>query len=243
MSNETDAVSSVSLSLPTSRAVGAERRRQTSAMMIFETLRAEIVALDLPPGTPLQEKMLLERFAVSRTPVREAVIRLAELGLVDVFPQSGTFVSRVPVTAIPEAVLVRKALEGITVEAAAASGDPRRGLRLDAVILRQQIAAEHGELGLFHEADEAFHAEIAAIGGHPGIWRLLAQVKVQIDRARRLTLPVLGRMHSVIAEHRTIRDAIVRGDREAALAAMTDHLGAVIPDVAELRGRFPHYFA
>ena len=60
-----------------------------------------------------------ERFGVSRTPVREALIRLAEEGLVDIFPQSGTFVSRIPSAAIPEAVLVRQALEGVTVEAAA----------------------------------------------------------------------------------------------------------------------------
>jgi DNA-binding GntR family transcriptional regulator len=228
---------------PARRHLGPERRRLTSAGLIFETLLAEIVSLELPPGTPLQEKMLLERFQVSRTPVREAVIRLAEMGLVEVYPQSGTFVSRVPVNAIPEAVLVRKALETITVEAAAASTDPRRAMRLDGVILRQRMAAEHGELGLFHEADEAFHAEIAAIAGHPGIWRLLMQVKVQIDRARRLTLPVLGRMQSVMAEHGVIRDAIVTGNREAARAAMDHHLGAVIPDVAELRGRFPAYFA
>ncbi|KQT54272.1 GntR family transcriptional regulator [Aureimonas sp. Leaf454] len=220
-----------------------ERKRLTSAGLIFETLLDEIVSLALPPGTPLQEKMLLERFQVSRTPVREAVIRLAEMGLVDVFPQSGTFVSRVQVNAIPEAVLVRKALEAITVEAAAASDDPRRALRLDGLILRQRMAAEHGEVGLFHEADEAFHAEIAAIAGHPGIWRLLMQVKVQIDRARRLTLPVLGRMQSVMAEHVVIRDAIVSGDRDAAKTAMDHHLSAVIPDVAELRGRFPTYFA
>jgi DNA-binding GntR family transcriptional regulator len=227
----------------TRRKFGPERRRLTSAGLIFETLLDEIVSLELPPGTPLQEKMLLERFEVSRTPVREAVIRLAEMGLVDVFPQSGTFVSRVQVNAIPEAVLVRKALEAITVEAAAVSGDPRRAMRLDGAILRQRNAAEHGELGLFHEADEAFHAEIAAIAGHPGIWRLLMQVKVQIDRARRLTLPVLGRMQSVMAEHVVIRDAIAAGDRDAAKAAMDHHLSAVLPDVAELRGRFPTYFA
>lgn len=222
---------------------GPVRRRVTTAGLIFDTLLAEIVSLQLPPGTPLLEKAIIDRFAVSRTPVREAVIRLAEMGLVDVFPQSGTFVSRIPVTAIPEAVLVRKALEGITVEAAAASGDPRRALRLDAVILRQRLAAEHGELGLFHEADEAFHAEIAVIGGHPGIWRLLMQVKVQIDRARRLTLPALGRMNHVIAEHVVIRDAIAAGDQAGARRAIDVHLGAVLPDVAALRGRFPDYFA
>jgi len=78
--------------------------------------------------------------------------------------------------------------------------------------------------------------------GLPGLWVLLKQVKVQIDRARRLTLPVLGRMEHVIGEHQIIRDAIARRDVEAARAAMTTHLSAVIPDVQRLRHQYPQYF-
>lgn len=219
------------------------QRRVTTATQIFEVLRAEIVASRLQPGLPLQDRMLTERFGVSRTPVREALIRLSEIGLVDIFPQAGTFVSRVPVGAIPEAVVIRKALEGVTVEAAARSTAPDREARLSAIIRRQKAMALVGDTDGFHEADEAFHADLAEIARHPGIWTLLKQVKVQIDRARRLTLPVLGRMEHVIAEHEAIRDHVVSGDAEAARAAMMHHLGAVIPDVAELRGRYPDYFA
>jgi GntR family transcriptional regulator, rspAB operon transcriptional repressor len=217
-------------------------RRLTSAGQIFEQLRAEIVALALPPGTPLQDRMLIERFEVSRTPVREALIRLSEAGLVDIFPQSGTFVSRIPVGAIPEAVLVRKALEGITVEAAARARAADKMARLDAVLRRQTAMAAAGDTDGFHETDEAFHAELAAMGGHPGIWTLLTHAKMQIDRARRLTLPVLGRMDHVIAEHEAIRGHVAMGDASAARAAMERHLGAVIPDVAAMRDRHPGYF-
>ncbi|OLP62013.1 GntR family transcriptional regulator [Xaviernesmea oryzae] len=217
-------------------------RRITSATQIFDMLRAEIVASHLPPGTPLQDKMLIERFGVSRTPVREALIRLAEIGLVDIFPQSGTFVSRVPVKAIPEAVLIRKALEGITVEKAAEQATPERMGPLEKTIRRQKVAAGLGDLDAFHEADEAFHAELSELAGHPGIWTLLTQVKMQIDRARRLTLPVLGRMEQVIAEHEIIRAAVAEGDAEAAKTAMMHHLNAVILDVDALKDRYPDYF-
>lgn len=217
-------------------------RRITSATQVFDVLRGEIVSLRLPPGTPLQDKALIERFQVSRTPVREALIRLAELNLVDVFPQSGTFVSRVPVAAIPEAVLIRKALEGITVEMATHAATPRRMAAIDLAIGRQKAAALVNDSDAFHESDEAFHAAIADLAGHPGIWVMLSQVKVQVDRARRLTLPALGRMEQVLGEHARIRDFIAAGDVEAAKAAMSVHVSAVIPDVDELRGRFPHYF-
>lgn len=216
--------------------------RVTAASAIYRSLHEAIVAMELVPGTSIQEKALTQRFGVSRTPVREALIRLAEDGLVEIFPQSGTFVSRVPVGAIPEAVVIRQALEDVTVTRAAVSATPDDVGRFDAILARQRHLADLGDARGFHEADEAFHEAIAESVGLPGLWVLLKQVKVQIDRARRLTLPVLGRMEHVIGEHQIIRDAIARRDVEAARAAMTTHLSAVIPDVQRLRHQYPQYF-
>jgi DNA-binding GntR family transcriptional regulator len=217
-------------------------RRVTTATAIYERLHSDIVSLRMPPGMPLQEKRIAEEFGVSRTPVREALLRLSEGGLVDIYPQSGTVVSRVTVSAIPEAVVVRKALEGTTVERAADIATPADIARLDAIIARQKAHSAVGNTSSFHEEDEAFHEALAQIAGYPGIWTILKTVKVQIDRARRLTLPALGRMGSVVQEHVVIRDAIAAHDVPAARAAMLWHLSAVIPDVAELRSRYPDYF-
>lgn len=220
----------------------AKLRRVTAGSAIYERLHSAITSLQMPPGMPLQEKRIAEEFGVSRTPVREALLRLAEAGLVDIFPQSGTFVSLVPVAAIPEAVVIRKSLEGTTVESATAIATSADIAKLDAIIARQRVHATHNEMSLFHEQDEAFHETIAGIAGYPGIWAILKTVKIQIDRARRLTLPALGRMESVIEEHVTIRNAIAAHDIEGARAAMMHHLSAVIPDVAELRVMHPDYF-
>lgn len=220
----------------------AKLRRVTAGSAIYERLHLAITSLQMPPGMPLQEKKIAEEFGVSRTPVREALLRLAEAGLVDIFPQSGTFVSLVPVAAIPEAVVIRKSLEGTTVESATAIATLADIAKLDAIIARQRVHAAHNETSLFHEQDEAFHEAIAGIAGYPGIWAILKTVKIQIDRARRLTLPALGRMENVIEEHVTIRNAIAAHDVESARAAMMHHLSAVIPDVAELRVMHPNYF-
>ncbi len=217
-------------------------RRVTSATQVFETLRADIVAARLPPGTPLADRGLVERFGVSRTPVREALTRLSEIGLVDVRPQAGTFVSRVPVAAIPEAVLIRKALEGVTVEKAAERAEVGGLGSLERLVRRQKVCAAAGDNDGFHEADEAFHAAIADLAGHPGIWALVTQAKDQLDRARRLTLPILGRAEQVIVEHEAILARIAANDATGARNAMEGHLGAVIPDVAEIRTRHPDYF-
>ncbi|WP_064696706.1 GntR family transcriptional regulator [Rhizobium aegyptiacum] len=230
------------LAVPISQEVGRRLRRVTAAGAIYERLYADIVSLRMPPGLLLQEKRIAEDFGVSRTPVREALLRLSEGGLVDIYPQSGTVVSRVPVAAIPEAVVVRKALEGTTVETAAQTATAADIAHLDAIIARQRSHAAAGNASKFHEEDEVFHEAIAEISGYPGIWAILKTVKVQIDRARRLALPALGRMDNVVREHIVIRDALAAHDAAAARGAMIHHLSAVIPDVDELRSRYPDYF-
>jgi len=217
-------------------------RRPTAADLVYEALYEAIGTMAMVPGTPLQEKTLTQRFGVSRTPVREALIRLAEDGLVDVFPQSGTFVSRVPVDALPEAAQIRQALEDMAVRRTAEIATPADMARLDVLLMQQELMAGLADTGAFHEADEGFHEAIAQIAGYRSLGRLLRQVKLQINRARRLTLPVEGRMAHVIAEHRRIRDAIGAHDVASAREAMREHLSVVIPDVAWLRRQYPDYF-
>ncbi|WP_425453188.1 GntR family transcriptional regulator [Bosea caraganae] len=217
-------------------------RRVTTATVIYDELYEAIVNMRLVPGTPLQEKALTQQFGVSKTPVREALIRLAEEGLVDIFPQSGTFVSHVPLGAIPEALVIRLALEDTAIKRTAEIATLADIAQLDAKLASQRMLAELGDMDAFHEADEAFHEAIALIAGYPSIWKLLRQVKVQINRARRLTLPVAGRMQQVIGEHVLVRDAIASRDVEAARAAMQAHLNVVLPDVDRLRIEYPNYF-
>lgn len=217
-------------------------QRPTAASHVLAHLRQAILAMDLKPGVALSEKDLTERFGVSRTPVREALIRLAEEKLVDIFPQSGTFVSRIPVAALPEAVIIRKALETAALDMALVAADGVGLLELERIIARQEAMAGLSDQDGFHAADEAFHESIASLASHPGLWRVAQQAKTQIDRCRRLTLPEPGRMGQVISEHRAIVDAMRRRDAAAARAALDKHLSAVLPDAEVIRREHPEYF-
>jgi DNA-binding GntR family transcriptional regulator len=220
----------------------ASMRRVTTATAIYNDLREAIIAMHMVPGTPLQERALTQRFGVSKTPIREALIHLAEDGLVDIFPQSGTFVSHVPLASIPEASVIRQSLEDISVRRTAEIATNADIGRIDAIMARQRVLADLGDISAFHDADEIFHETLALIAGYPSIPRLLRQVKVQIDRARMLTLPIAGRMHQVIGEHERVRDAIAGHDVETACAAMKAHLSVVRLDVDWLSREFPDYF-
>ena len=94
----------------------AVRRASDSA---FEHLRDAIVGLELPPGAALSDRELCEQLSMSRTPVREALLRLANIGLVEIRPQSGTFVSRIRMAEVHEANFIRRELEGACVREAA----------------------------------------------------------------------------------------------------------------------------
>lgn len=216
--------------------------RATAASLVQDELRRAILAMELHPGAPLAEKELTARFGTSRTPVREALIRLKEEGLVEIFPQAGTFVARIPIGAIPEAVFIRQALECATVDVLARIATPEDIARIDETIARQHEALEAGDQPGFHVADEDFHEAIALAAGHPGVWKLAHVAKRQIDRCRRMTLPVPGRMAMVIREHLLILDQVRRGDGMAAAEAMRQHLGTLLPDLVDLQRSHPDYF-
>lgn len=216
--------------------------RASAASVIESDLRQAIISMDLIPGSALNEKELIARYGVSRTPVREALIRLRDDGLVEVFPQSGTFVGRISMQSIPEAVTIRQALECLAAEHAATSATPSGLAAMQASIAEQAVAAAKGDQQAFHEADEAFHAAISEAAGLPGVWRLIQTMKMQVDRCRRLTLPVPGRMARVVIEHSSILDAIRQGNAAAAREAVSAHLGAVIPDIDQMTRDHPDYF-
>lgn len=222
--------------------VGPASTRATAASFVQDALRRAILSMQIAPGAALVEKELTARFGLSRTPVREALIKLKEEGLVEIFPQAGTFVARIPVAAIPEAVFIRQALECATVQMLAERASPAIIGRLDQIVARQHEAFEAQDQEAFHAADEDFHEELASLAGLPGVWRLAQAAKSQIDRCRRMTLPVPGRMAMVIAEHLSIVDALRRREAEQAVAAMRKHLGTLLPDLVHLQAKHPEFF-
>lgn len=220
----------------------ARVRPVSAAVAIHRELRQEIASLRMPPGAPVNENEIARRYGVSRTPVREAVRQLAAEGLIDVFPQSGTFVSRIPLKALPEAIIIRRSLEETAARLAAERADAAHFANLRAIMDRLRETAARGERGLFHEADESFHAAVAAAAGYPGIWTLVQQVKLQVDRYRRLTLPQEGRLTRVIAEHDAVRAAIEAREPDRAAALMGFHVGGLLTDLGDVRTLNPDHF-
>lgn len=205
-------------------------------------LRQRIVEMELLPGARIVEKDIALELGTSRTPIREALQRLAEDGLIEIRPRAGTFVARIPLDTIEEAMFVRGTLETGIVKKAAECPTAEGMGKLQAILDAQEEYVRCNDVSGFHSTDEDFHAALAELAGYPGVWRLILQAKTQVDRFRRLTLSVEGHMNEVVEEHREVAAAIASGDPVRAVAAMQAHLDRVVPIFELVRKLRPEYF-
>lgn len=199
----------------------------TKAERVHRELRRRIRELELQPGSRLHKNEIALEFGVSRAPVSEAIAWLAEEGLVDVYPQSGSFVSPIRPEDVREALLIRTGLEVEAVRRVTQMADAELLQRLDTNLEAQDAAVKASDMSLLDELDEGFHAIIIAAIRSPRAQRLLDSTRALLDRPRFHALPEGGRPYATVAEHRRIADAIRTGDAELAGAAMRVHIAMV----------------
>ena len=194
---------------------------------VYEVLRRRIRELALAPGAPLRKEEIALELGVSRAPVSDAISRLAEEGLIDVFPQHGSFVALIRSADVRESLFVRTALEVEAMRRLAPVANTKILSALDANIAAQVDALARGNLEQFYDLDEALHAAMFGAIEAPRALRLLEAARAPLDRVRRLALPDQGRPEQTLTEHRALVDAIRSGDGEYAAAAMRAHLTMV----------------
>ena len=194
---------------------------------VYAVLRQAIVGLALKPGSIVNEKAICQQLGISRTPLREAILQLQAENLVTVFPNSGTYVSRIDLQSVFDGQLVRDALEMRVVRLAASRMTPQFERALDFNLHQQRRYAADRDDDAFYATDEAFHAMICEFGASSHIWRIVNGAKAQLDRVRRLSFPLPSHLDVVLAEHTAIVDGLKLRDPDAAAAAMTLHLDRV----------------
>jgi DNA-binding GntR family transcriptional regulator len=221
----------------------ARARGSNTRQLVHTLLRARITSLELAPGTALSENDLAAELGVSRTPVREALILLGEEGLVDIYPQMGTFVSRIRLRDIASAQFVREALECAALRDAVGRATEDDLTDLRELLAAQSAAEAEGDTEGFFRLDEEFHARLMAASGHGDAWPAVSQAKTQLDRARRLSLPLTQQLALLVGQHRAVVDLLEQRDTEGARNALRTHLRLVFTDVEKIRARHPELFS
>jgi GntR family transcriptional regulator, rspAB operon transcriptional repressor len=215
-------------------------RQGSNRERVYNELRRRIVTLELAPGASLSENELAAQLSVSRTPVRESLILLADEGLVHIFPKLGSFVARIDPERVADAQFVREAIELASIPDAVEGADD------DAIAgLRELIAAQRAtaDVNTFFDLDEQFHRSLLAAGGHGNAWRTVVAAKAHLDRARRLGMLSESSIQSLTSEHAAVIDALAARDGDKATAALRSHLRKVFTDIEKIRARSPELFA
>ncbi|WP_162617973.1 GntR family transcriptional regulator [Salinicola halophilus] len=204
-------------------------------------IRDQIITTALKPCERIVEKTLMDAFGISRTPVREALMRLRYDGLVDILAQRGTYVAPIRPDVVSAAHYARAELECALVRDAARRCHIEHHPALEHSLDHQRLVVNQGRaIEEMERLDETFHQQIAEIAGQPGVWQMLHPVQLHINRARTLFLST-QRAPALIDEHAAIVDAIVRNDEAAADAAMRHHLAYMAKNIEKLASDYADY--
>jgi GntR family transcriptional regulator, rspAB operon transcriptional repressor len=209
---------------------------------VYAELEAAIRNLVIKPGQLLSETELSAQLKVSRTPLREALSRLAQGNLVAVIPQVGTRCTQIVMADVEEASFIRRTLEAGAFERAVLR-DNRDVSRLRVLLRRQREAYEASNRDEFFSADESLHEGIFRMAGFPGVWSVVQRSKIQLDRLRRLYLPEVLESESLIEEHTALVDALEAGDVEEGRKIIEAHASHVLERAPELMAAYPEYFS
>jgi DNA-binding GntR family transcriptional regulator len=217
-------------------------RRKSMVDQTHTLLQNAIISSKLPPGQVLKERELCDILSISRTPIREALLRLQEDGLVEIFPQAGTYVSRISIEAVYESQFIRVALEMATVGYAARHGTPEWQTKTRRLVEKYKQALEWDDFDELFDLDEQFHRSIAEFRFRDRLWKMTNSAKAHMDRVRRLSLPYRDRRLAIAAEHTAVLDAIITREEAQAVEAMRRHLNTVFRDLERVRTEHGEYF-
>lgn len=210
---------------------------------IHAWLREAILDVSLPPGASIFESEIAARFASSRTPVREALLRLATEELVEIVPQRGTYVARMSLSRIEEALFIREAIESAVIARVIARAD-RMALvaGLQGIVRDQAQALAAGQTSRALESDARFHRLLVDASGLPGVWHVLEQAREMHHRIRAIAVPELGSGRRAVEDHKAIIRAIEADDPAAATRAMGEHLARNLKLARSIAALHPGYF-
>ena len=198
------------------------------AQRVYASLREAILSMSFRPGDILRKPEICAQLGVSRSPVSEAVTRLAVEHLVRIVPPTGTYVARFSLAEIREGAFLREALELAAVEKVAQTITDVELTQLHHNLRLQQALLDDDDFDGFYQTDAAMHELILSFTGYRRVAALAETSWVHVNRARQLILPAPGRVQSTYAEHQAILAAIEARDPVAARAATRLQLGQLI---------------
>ena len=215
--------------------------RETGRDYALRTLTENIINLDLAPGCFVSESELAGKMGLSRTPVREAIIELSKVKIIEVTPQKFSRIARIDYELVEESRFLRVVTECAAVELACSQARPEDIQQLEEILRLQQFYYSHGMLTRLMSADNQFHNLIFSIAHKSQVYDLIQNFSIHFDRVRRMSLESVNDL-KIVEDHAAILNAIRSKDSDQALALMKRHLSRYKVDADSIRKKYPQYF-
>ncbi len=215
--------------------------RETARDYAVRVIRENIISMGLEPGCMVSENELAQIMGLSRTPVREALIELSKSGIVEIFPQHGSMVSRIDYDKVEEASFTRRVLEIAVVREVCRMATEADIRELDDNLSMQDLFLSRSDAERLLALDNEFHRHLFRIAKKTLSHNLIRGLSAHFDRVRQLSLVVVKDIR-IVEDHRAVLEAIRRRDPGAAEKAMAEHLTRYQFDRAAIREQYARFF-
>lgn len=207
----------------------------------YDAIKKDIMNMTLEPGMNVSVQKLSERYGVSRTPVREAIVRLQQSGLVEIYPQRKTEVSKIDLDRVYEELFIRTSLEFSVVDRFMRRCSELVGDALQELINKQKKYMDKEHSGEFYSKDDRFHQLIFETAGLPLSWDTIENTSSHYNRVRILHSKING-VASIIDGHERMLAAVRKRDSEAMRKVVMENSDNVLDQVKSMAKQYPHFF-
>lgn len=215
--------------------------RETGRDYALRVIKENIIHLDLAPGSQISENELAAEMGLSRTPVREALIELSKVKIVEIHPQKKSTVSLIDYAMVDEARFMRNLLECAVVEL-----DCELAAAADIDQLRENVRLQNFYLDSYYPdslmaLDNQFHAKLFEIAQKSQVYMLMQGISIHFDRVRSMALNSVKNT-KIVEDHANLVKAIEAHDAALARGLMEKHLNRYKIDEGTIRAAYPQYF-
>lgn len=209
----------------------------------YNEIKYKIIHFDYIPGQKISEKTISQELDLGRTPVREAIIRIEREGLIEVIPQSGTYITRIDMADAKDARFVRSHIEPSIMVDAAIKMTPEAKQALEDNLRSQAKTAMNNEPDNFFDLDQDFHHEFYKVVNKDTVWNWLQINNTQLNRFRRLRLKESElNWSTLLDQHQQIYNAVLDQDIDNLNFLVTQHLHLMLLEKQKVLDAYPDYF-
>ena len=218
-----------------------KRERETSRDYALRVIRENIIQLELAPGSQISENELAAQLGLSRTPVREALLELSHVKIIESYPQRRSIVTLIDYDLVDEACFMRNLMECAVVQQVCVSASDDDLLRLKENVQLQEFYLSSSRPDRIMELDNQFHALLFSIVKKNLIYTMMQNMQIHFDRVRNMALSTVKEL-KIVEDHRMICNAVEQRDADQARRMMERHLTRYKVDANVLKQKYPNYF-